>query len=74
MLTSLQNQPQLTEKKTLPIEKCLKSTVSSSSLYGTDVVAEEYRQLVDSIAKHIVYGKNILIILRILIYLFYINV
>lgn len=55
MLTSLQNQPQLTEKKTLPIEKCLKSTVSSSSLYGTDVVAEEYRQLVDSIAKHIVY-------------------
>ncbi|XP_071866860.1 glycerol-3-phosphate acyltransferase mino [Bombus fervidus] len=56
MLKSFQNQSKLNGVKTPPIEKPLKSTVSSSSLYGTDVVAEEYRQLVDSLARHVVYN------------------
>ncbi|CAK9807765.1 Glycerol-3-phosphate acyltransferase 1, mitochondrial [Anthophora quadrimaculata] len=56
MLKSLQNQQnKLTGGKVNPIDRPLKSTMSSSSLYGTDVIAEEYRQLVDSIARHIVY-------------------
>ncbi|XP_043265956.1 glycerol-3-phosphate acyltransferase 1, mitochondrial isoform X1 [Colletes gigas] len=56
MLKSFQaQQNKLTTKKVAPIEKPLKSTVSSSSLYGTDVIVEEYRQLVDSIARHVVY-------------------
>lgn len=37
--------------------KGLYSLPSSASLYGTDVVVEEHRQLVESIARHIVYGK-----------------
>lgn len=37
------------------IQRPLKSTVSSSSLYGTDVVVEEHRQLVDNIAKHVIH-------------------
>lgn len=36
-------------------KKCLHSLPSSASLYGTDVVTEEHRQLVESIARHIVY-------------------
>lgn len=40
-----------------PIEKkILKYTMSNSSLYGTDFVVEEHRQLVDNIARHVVYG------------------
>ncbi|KAJ8684307.1 hypothetical protein QAD02_020099 [Eretmocerus hayati] len=38
-----------------PSEKPLKVSMSTSSLYGTDVVAEEYRQLVDKVARHVVY-------------------
>lgn len=56
MLKSFQNQSKLNGVKISPAEKPLKSTVSSSSLYGTDVVAEEYRQLVDSLARHVVYN------------------
>ncbi|KAJ9597799.1 hypothetical protein L9F63_011341, partial [Diploptera punctata] len=35
--------------------KTLHSVPSSSSLYGTDIVVEEHRQLVESIARHIVH-------------------
>ncbi|XP_075238224.1 glycerol-3-phosphate acyltransferase mino isoform X2 [Lycorma delicatula] len=35
--------------------KTLHTVPSSASLYGTDVVIEEHRQLVDCIARHIVY-------------------
>ncbi|XP_029045930.1 glycerol-3-phosphate acyltransferase 1, mitochondrial isoform X1 [Osmia bicornis bicornis] len=56
MLKSFQNQQnKLTGGKIMPSEKPLKYTVSSSSLYGTDVIMEEYRQLVDSIARHVVH-------------------
>ncbi|XP_017889920.1 glycerol-3-phosphate acyltransferase 1, mitochondrial isoform X2 [Ceratina calcarata] len=54
MLKYFQNQ-QNKLVKTPPSQKTLKSTMSSSSLYGTDVIAEEYRLLVDSIARHVVY-------------------
>ncbi|XP_069690176.1 glycerol-3-phosphate acyltransferase 1, mitochondrial isoform X3 [Periplaneta americana] len=36
-------------------KKSLHSVPSSASLYGTDIVAEEHRQLVESIARHVVY-------------------
>ncbi|KYN23327.1 PREDICTED: glycerol-3-phosphate acyltransferase 1, mitochondrial isoform X2 [Trachymyrmex cornetzi] len=39
-------------------EGYLKYTMSNSSLYGTDVVVEEHRQMVDSIARHIVYDSS----------------
>lgn len=59
MLKSFQNQQiKLSGGKTSPVEKILKCSMSSSSLYGTDVIVEEYRQLVDSIARHTVYGKD----------------
>lgn len=59
MLKSFQNQQnKLTGGKTMPSEKPLKYTMSSSSLYGTDVIMEEYRQLVDNIARHVVHGKS----------------
>ncbi|KAL0110828.1 hypothetical protein PUN28_014047 [Cardiocondyla obscurior] len=41
-----------------PSERSLKYTMSNSSLYGTDVVVEEQRQLVDSIARHVVYDAS----------------
>ncbi|XP_011159717.1 glycerol-3-phosphate acyltransferase 1, mitochondrial isoform X2 [Solenopsis invicta] len=41
-----------------PPERPLKYTSSNTSLYGTDVVVEEQRQLVDSIARHIVYDSS----------------
>jgi len=40
-----------------PSERSLKYSMSNSSLYGTDVV-EEHRQLVDSIARHVIYGES----------------
>lgn len=40
-----------------PGGKVLHSVPSSASLYGTDVVVEEQRQLVDCVARHIVYGN-----------------
>lgn len=39
-------------------KKVLQSTPSSSSLYGTDVVVEEHRQLVESIARHVIHGME----------------
>lgn len=63
MLKSFEKQQnKLAGGKIFPVEKPLKSTMSSSSLYGTDVIVEEYRQLVDSIARHVVYGKNKIVI------------
>ncbi|XP_033208938.1 glycerol-3-phosphate acyltransferase 1, mitochondrial isoform X2 [Belonocnema kinseyi] len=38
--------------------KPLKYSMSSSSLFGTDVVKEEDRQLVESIARHVVYDGS----------------
>ncbi|XP_012153367.1 glycerol-3-phosphate acyltransferase mino isoform X2 [Megachile rotundata] len=56
MLKSFQNQQnKLTGGQKVAVEKPLKYTMSSSSLYGTDVIAEEYRQLVDNIARHVVH-------------------
>lgn len=40
-----------------PSKRPLKYTMSNSSLYGTDVIVEEHRQLVDMIARHVVYGE-----------------
>lgn len=45
------------ENKSSSDLKSLKSPPSNSSLYGTDVVVEEHRELVDKIARHVVYGK-----------------
>ena len=58
MLNSFQTQSKLNGIKISSVGKPLKSTISSSSLYGTDVVVEEYRQLVNSLARHVVYGRN----------------
>ncbi|KAK9294563.1 hypothetical protein QLX08_010868 [Tetragonisca angustula] len=55
MLNSFQTQSKLNGIKISSVGKPLKSTISSSSLYGTDVVVEEYRQLVNSLARHVVY-------------------
>ncbi|XP_043268130.1 glycerol-3-phosphate acyltransferase 1, mitochondrial isoform X2 [Venturia canescens] len=55
MLKSIQTQTNKINVPSATPEKCLKYTMSSSSLYGTDFVDEEHRQLVDSIAKHVVY-------------------
>lgn len=35
----------------------MRSRPSTTSLYGTDVVAEEHKQLVQCISKHVLYGK-----------------
>jgi len=40
-------------------KKVLHSLPSSASLYGTDIVSEEHRQLVESIARHIIYGETL---------------
>lgn len=39
------------------LKKLLKSNPSTTSLYGTDVVSDEHKSLVESISKHIIYGK-----------------
>uniref|UniRef100_A0A0C9RZT5 Gpam_0 protein n=2 Tax=Fopius arisanus TaxID=64838 RepID=A0A0C9RZT5_9HYME len=38
-----------------PVEKVLRNTMSTSSLFGTDVMDDEHRQLVEFIGRHIVY-------------------
>lgn len=43
---------------TLNGKKILHTVPSSASLYGTDVI-EEHRQLVDSIARHVIYGMYV---------------
>lgn len=40
-----------------PVQKRLTHQPSTSSLFGTDVVHEEHRALVDSIARHVVYDS-----------------
>jgi hypothetical protein len=40
-------------------KKSLHTVPSSASLYGTDIVVEEHRLLVESIARHIVYGESL---------------
>lgn len=45
------------QSKTRHMNETLHIVPSSASLYGTDIVVEEQRQLVDSIARHIIYGK-----------------
>jgi hypothetical protein len=40
-------------------KKTLHTVPSSASLYGTDIVVEEHRLLVESIARHIVYGESL---------------
>ena len=47
-------------------QKTLHTVPSSASLYGTDIVDEEHRQLVESIARHIVHGKLSFLMTRIL--------
>lgn len=42
-------------EKMHPSARSLQSNPSTSSLYGTDIVQEEHRILVDSIARHVVY-------------------
>ncbi|KAJ8920132.1 hypothetical protein NQ315_011789 [Exocentrus adspersus] len=37
------------------VKKQLKSSLSATSLYGTDIVSEELKSLVESISKHIIY-------------------
>lgn len=39
-------------------EKHFRSSPSTTSLYGTDVVDENHRALVDQIARHLIYGSN----------------
>ncbi|XP_055700231.1 glycerol-3-phosphate acyltransferase 1, mitochondrial isoform X2 [Phlebotomus papatasi] len=41
--------------RTEPGDRLLQQTKSSTSLYGTDIVQEDHRGLVDSIARHVVY-------------------
>ncbi|XP_073969574.1 glycerol-3-phosphate acyltransferase mino isoform X2 [Rhodnius prolixus] len=43
------------QSKTRHMNETLHIVPSSASLYGTDIVVEEQRQLVDSIARHIIY-------------------
>lgn len=49
------HQNRLSEKYSL--ERPLTYSASNSSIYATDVVAEEHRQLVDNIARHVIYGN-----------------
>lgn len=42
-------------------ERTLTARNSCSSLYGTDVVVEEQKGLIDAIARHVVYGDYIFI-------------
>ncbi|XP_057339821.1 glycerol-3-phosphate acyltransferase 1, mitochondrial isoform X1 [Microplitis mediator] len=59
MIKSIDNQ-QTRALMCRPVEnksekKILKATMSTSSLYGTDVVDDEHRLLVDCLARHVVY-------------------
>ncbi|KAI4479543.1 hypothetical protein M0804_010940 [Polistes exclamans] len=55
MVKSVQELQQIQSKKFPREDRTLKYTISNSSLYGTDFVVEEHRQLVDKIAHHVVY-------------------
>ncbi|XP_012537391.1 glycerol-3-phosphate acyltransferase 1, mitochondrial isoform X2 [Monomorium pharaonis] len=56
MVKAFQTQQTKLALRTSP-ERPLKYTMSNTSLYGTDVVVEEQRQLIDSIARHVVYDS-----------------
>ncbi|XP_020281615.1 glycerol-3-phosphate acyltransferase 1, mitochondrial isoform X2 [Pseudomyrmex gracilis] len=60
MIKAVQAQQSKLEKSIVksPSERSLKYSMSNSSLYGTDVVVEEHRQLVESIARHVVYDSS----------------
>ncbi|XP_059611909.1 glycerol-3-phosphate acyltransferase 1, mitochondrial isoform X2 [Phlebotomus argentipes] len=49
------NQERELPSKAEPGDRLLQQTKSSTSLYGTDIVQEDNRALVDSIARHVVY-------------------
>lgn len=51
----LEDEEETEKPKGPPEKRILQSTPSSSSLYGTDVVVEEHRQLVESIARHVIH-------------------
>ncbi|XP_031639080.1 glycerol-3-phosphate acyltransferase 1, mitochondrial isoform X2 [Contarinia nasturtii] len=62
LIKAYENLPELNSIETTPhilkrliSARRLKHQPSTSSLYGTDVVNEEHRALVDSIARHVVY-------------------
>lgn len=42
----------------LGMDRKLSSRLSCSSIYGTDIAVEEQRGLVETIARHVVYGKD----------------
>lgn len=58
MIKTFQAQQNKLALKSSPETRSLKSTMSNTSLYGTDVIVEEHRQLVDNIAQHVVYGES----------------
>lgn len=43
----------------VPAKRPLKSNPSTTSLYGTDVVSDEHKSLVECISKHVLFGKCI---------------
>ncbi|XP_015179455.1 PREDICTED: glycerol-3-phosphate acyltransferase 1, mitochondrial isoform X2 [Polistes dominula] len=55
MVKSVQELQQKQSRNSPREDRTLKYTISNSSLYGTDFVVEEHRQLVDKIARHVVY-------------------
>uniref|UniRef100_A0A1B6DIG6 Phospholipid/glycerol acyltransferase domain-containing protein n=2 Tax=Clastoptera arizonana TaxID=38151 RepID=A0A1B6DIG6_9HEMI len=56
MVNTFQNKNSpVTATSNIPSKKLLRATPSTASLYGTDVVVEEHRQLVNSIARHVIY-------------------
>ncbi|KAI4503061.1 hypothetical protein M0802_002105 [Mischocyttarus mexicanus] len=55
MVKSVQELQQKQSRNSSKENRTLKYTISNSSLYGTDFVVEEHRQLVDKIARHVVY-------------------
>lgn len=51
----IQDQQQLAPLRAAPEDKTLQQTKSSTSLFGTDIVEEELRSIVDNVARHVVY-------------------
>lgn len=51
----IQDQQQLAPLRAAPEDKILQQTKSSTSLFGTDIVEEELRSIVDNVARHVVY-------------------
>lgn len=51
----IQDQQHLAPLRAAPEDKILQQTKSSTSLFGTDIVEEELRSIVDNVARHVVY-------------------